>query len=335
MTYDTFLPILDLAQFADDARKLMGYKMFYAGIGIIGLGLVAKSTHNVMRVVFYSERPNFVQPILTAAFFFALLASYKVFVASTIYLVSRLGLTTQWSDNVVTTFVARFNTYMRWRAEYGSYKTYAMEFLVGLLYLLVEGCVVFWRASQTFMLAVIVTYGPILLGVASLGGFLLPVGISWFWALVQVSMWSVTMDNVLLGFSRMKHVVKLEDISLNEEFLFSLVMFGLLGGIPGVTSFLLRGSEGSITASGHSMALRTSGTIATSRLSQNINKAVYDGIKGGLRGLRSESSSKSKGGTEGGTGDKAQESAWKGADAIATHRESRATSSRAQEGKAT
>jgi hypothetical protein len=328
LSYDTILPVIDLAQFADDARRLMGYKMFYAGFGIIGLGFVGKQIANLFRIM-RNKEADLLTPFLTAAGFIALLASYKVFVTTTIYLVSRMGLTGGWDDDIVTTFVTRAATFARWKQEHGSWKAAAMEYTVGLLYLLIEAWVVFMRAAQTFMLAVVVTYGPLLLGLAALGGIFLPLGIGWFWALVEISAWSVTMDILLLGYAKMKHVPTVEEISLGDEFIFAFVMFGLLIGIPGITSFLIRGSSGAVVSSGISTATRTATMIATSKLGMKINTAAYNAVKSGV-----QKSFKWTGNQVRGGGAESQwatpASAWSAAEAMGSHRESRATAARSQ-----
>jgi hypothetical protein len=329
MTPDTFLPALDLAQFADEARKMMGYKMFYAGFGIIGLGLVGKQVANLLRVMINKEA-DFITPMVVAVGFLALLASYKIFVMTTIATVSKLGLAAGWDDNIVTTFVTRAATFDRWRHEHGSMKSAIMEFTVGVLYILVEAWVVFMRAAQTFVLAVIITYGPLLLGLASLGGLFVPLGIGWFMALVEISAWSVTMDILLLAYAKVTRVPTVEELSLVDEFKFSACMLGLLFVIPAITSWLVRGSSGAVVSSGISTATQATTLIATNRFSRAANMAVYDTAKGGVKSGFGWARDRLGGG--GTAANASPASAWKAADAINSHRESRATASRSQGG---
>lgn len=328
MNYDSFLPVIDLAKIADDAGRLIGYKMFYKGFGIIGLGLLMKQVANLTRVM-RNKDADFVTPIVQAAAFIALIAFYKPFVTTTISVVSTMGLTEGWDNSVATSFVTRSAQFVRWRQEHGTIKGYPMEFLVGLLYLLVEGWIVFLRAAQSFVLAVIVTYGPLLLGVASLGGTFLPLGLGWFLAMIEVSAWSITMDVLLVGYSKMKHVPKPEDISVDDEFVFSAVMLALIVCVPAFTSWLVRSGSGAFLSSSVSTVTRSITMFSTSRFARDVNKAAYDTAKSGIK----QTATWGRGKWQGSSAPAARAtpaSSWSAADAVAGYRESRATSARSQ-----
>ncbi|HET6343396.1 MAG TPA: hypothetical protein VFH51_00635 [Myxococcota bacterium] len=330
MSYDSFLPALDLVQFADETRKLMGYKMFYAGFSIVAVGLLGKQMANLARTM-RSQDADFITPIVVAAGFFALLANYKFFVASTVAIVSKLGLTTMWDDNIVTVFVQRARLFNRWQNEHSSFKAFALEYLVGFLYMLVETWVVFMRAAQRFILAVIVTYGPLLLGVASLGGALTTLGIGWFWALIEVSAWSVTMDILLMAYAKVPPPPRIEDLSVHAEFAFAFTLLGLLVAIPIITSSLIRGSSASVISVGFSAASRVTSVLATSRYSRSAERSATQSIKAGYGWIRDRVGRGGGDTSGGGGGPKASpQSAWKAAEAISHHRESRATAARSQ-----
>jgi hypothetical protein len=295
MNVEAFVPSLDVAQVAAQAQSASGVRALYAGVGLVSLGLVWQCLVQMYKLV-RDERADFVAPVLRYAAVMALLLNYQTFVTTVVHLIFSLSQTDD-GQGVYAIYAQRSAAFAAWRQSHSHWRVlaqaeaYALAGLAGLLYVLVEALVVVLRAIQTFTLVVITTYGPILIGFASLDAFFLPLAVAWFWALVEVSAWSVTMSILIRTHALVGQNIP-EEFSVTQEMIYALTMLGLVITVPVITSSLVRGAPAAGMAAGIYSAMRTTQSmttrLVTNKFTQKVAKGALSYGASKLRGPSSE-----------------------------------------------
>lgn len=256
------LPPIDLQALATRAMQSHGAQALYAGYGILVLGCVLRLLMGYWRSL-HDEPAGYMQALTVTALLSALLAAYPAFTHTTIWLISNLGHGYAGPSSLDEAMYQRMLAYSAYDVLHGhdgplavftadGFMTALLKSCTLLLYICVQAAAFVLRCLQLFSLAVILCYGPLLLGVAALGPFFMSLGIGWLWALVEVSAWSVTCDILMDVFGDFARHVP-QDFNTATEIVVSLVMLTLFVSVPVLTSMLLRSqAAGSIS---HSTAL--------------------------------------------------------------------------------
>jgi hypothetical protein len=254
--FDAVLPAIDLGCMADRTFLMGSTRALFAGGMLLTLGFLWRVIAELWNFVRHRET-DFASPFLHLVGFCALFAAYKPFAVGLVQFISNLGLDMGGGSFVHETFARRFQAFhhyatqkrlmtgMRFLTPDGLAIS-AMVCVTELMYIAVQAAAFVIKTTQLFTLAAIIAFGPILLGFASLSPFFHSLGVGWFWALVEVSAWSFTMDVMLFVFDGMGRNIPKNFLFAQEIVVCSVVLFGMLA-ITRVTAMLIRGqSAGSI-----------------------------------------------------------------------------------------
>lgn len=263
------MPAINLAEVVDRAMAMTSTTALWGGLGVVGLGFMIRVTTEFYKSsVEEGYAPRYAQEVLVLVGFVALMAGYKPVVLTIVGLVSGMGADLVGAATVEQTFaarMARFNQHVN-QIDPGSRVLSALSFegiltrifqLVTMFLYVGVQCVMFIiKAVQMFSLAAIITYGPFLLALSTLGSFFVPLGIAWFWALVEVSAWSFTVDILLHVFATYGGAMP-EQFSYVQEIIITLTLMALLVATIPLTASLARGhSAASLAQSASYMAGR-------------------------------------------------------------------------------
>ena len=126
---------------------------------------------------------------------------------------------------------------------------YIMLFSAPMFFIVASWVVWSLKCLQTFILAVIVVYGPIALSFSFMGGIFSGLGTGWFMALVEISAWSFTLD--ILNFILTPMVrAPTDEYLLTDELGLGFVMITVLHAVPKVTAMLVRSAGAGLHATG-------------------------------------------------------------------------------------
>lgn len=255
---DGAMPAVDLANVAERAMSMASATAMWSGAGVVGLGFLVRVLGEAIKSsTEEGYTPRYLKEILIMVGFVAVMASYKPVVLGTVGVVSRLGSGMGNVSSLEKTFsnrMAKFGAYInhqdlqnekagwteRLQFNLDGIVTRIFQLATMFLYIGVQ-CVMFIiKAIQIFALAAIITYGPILIGASSLGGIFASLGIAWFWALVEVSAWSFTIDILLHVFANFGSSVP-EHFSYVQEIIIAMTLMALLVATIPLTGSLIRG----------------------------------------------------------------------------------------------
>jgi hypothetical protein len=250
--FDEYVPVVDFEQLAKAAMDTGGW----TGFGAVTLGFFIR----VLVALCQREKGqpfDYRTPMMFAIFWLVVGVSYATLCASIIKFVTSIGLVAHSGDAVTEVFARRYAGFLAhqklqdtsWVPQMltaTGWKVASLELLVHISYVLVLAAVLIIKAAQVEVLQVIVCIGPILLGLASIAPFFHVLAVSWFWALFEVSMWSVTIGVVLHGLDTFTRALP-DRFSWIAEVLVSLMSVALIWGVTKYTAMLVRGeSAGSL-----------------------------------------------------------------------------------------
>ena len=249
---DDILPPIDLADIAERAFYAPSSRALFAGGALLTVGFLWRTIgelYNLLR----SRPTDFLAPFVHLIGFCALFAAYRPITSGIVHYISQLGVDLGGGTLVHETFARRLAAFEQYSARsqteagFGGMLTRAgvanmvMTGATYAMYIAVQALAFIIKTTQLFTLATIIAFGPILLGFASVAPFFYCLGIGWFWALVEVSAWSFTMDVLLFVFDQMGRDIPQDFIFVQEMVVCAVVLFGL-SSIAYITSMLVRGS---------------------------------------------------------------------------------------------
>lgn len=249
---------LDFATMAAKALTEPTTRSFlHVGGGCVALGLVLGTAKEIYEQL-TGGSPNFITPIARAVVFTALLASYSAVSSGIVGTVSLFGSVSTATGQVERAFYARFLAFEQHEAKASSddsflsglsatsLKLSLTQFLVKLSYAFTFSVVYVLKHIQSFMLSVAIAYGPILLGFAAISTFFNVLALSWFWALVEISAWGITMQILLGVMGRTNVAVVNGSPQLFQEMVQNVVYASLLLAVPAITSMMIRSQPASM-----------------------------------------------------------------------------------------
>jgi hypothetical protein len=285
---DALLPTIDFGEVAQRAMHMPGAQFFWAG----GVGLAIGLLVCIMKDVVFSDRPNWWAPFVRTAAWAAVLGIYSTATPAIIAFVTALGQGIHSGNTVAEVFAARYNGFSQYAFSHSGampfiltpdgFITSTMQLFTHIAYVAVLALVFCLKCGQIFLLSTIVTYGPILLGAAAMGSAFHVLAVAWFWALIEISAWSVTMGIML-------HTLDLFTLhnpstynSVAEMIVCGLYIF-VMCLVPKVTSSLIRSeSAGNLGAQMWRMG-RDVGTLAWGVAQAKI-AAFGGGVRSGVAG---------------------------------------------------
>lgn len=283
---DALLPSFDFAKVAKDALEMPSVSLFVIGGVTIAFGGLYQlwKQHR-------SEEKDWLQPFLYVAFWAFILGSYAAISTGLIWLVTSLGQSMHTGNAVAEVFNQRYHAFEQYAFAHEGHMPFIftadgfitsfMALLTHISYVAVL-CVVFaLKAVQLFLLGTIVTWGPLLIGVAALGPFFHVLAVAWFWTLVEVCGWSVTVAFLLRMLDSFSLDVPNTYNSVGEIAI-CFVMLVLMVSVPKITSTLIRGeSAGSLGMSTWRMG-RDVASMA-GNVAQAKSKLFADSLKAGFK----------------------------------------------------
>ena len=208
-----------------------------------------------------TDRPDYVRHMLALAGYTALLAAYQPVTRACMHIVSHLAQGFTSGEDLGPALLARAKAVTTFwdHVERPFFMSLEVIFF-GTLWFCAQLCLVVsgwavWslKTLQTFILAVIVVYGPVALSFSFLGGLFANFGNAWFLALIEISAWSFTFD--ILSFILTPMVQhKTHDIMLFNELGLCVVLLVLIRSVPKVTAMLVRGASSSVQSAGSPVA---------------------------------------------------------------------------------
>lgn len=297
---DGAMPAINLAEVADRAMSTSSAAALWGGIGIVGLGFVVRVLSEFIKTAMDDGyAPQYLRQVVIMVGFVALMAAYKPVVLGTVRIVSHLGSDMGPSASFEKTFATRmskFNAYVNRLNEDSSFRanfspegitTRVFQVVTMLLYIGAQCIMFIIKAIQIFALAAIIAYGPVLIGVSTLGGIFASLGIAWFWALVEVSAWSFTVDVLLHVIDSFGRDIP-EVFSYVQEMILAMTLMALLVATIPLTGALVRGHGASGLAqsasylAGRAMGAGLMGVGAAKAAAPMAGKAGM--LAGGLSG---------------------------------------------------
>jgi uncharacterized membrane protein YgcG len=283
---DGVLPQFDFAKVAEDALKLPSVDILIAG----GITIAIGGFYQLWKQ-HRSETKDYLQPFLYTGFWALVFGSYVAIATGLIWLVTSLGESLHTGNAVAEVFSRRYHAFEQYAFAHeghmpfifttDGFVTSFMALLTHISYVAVL-CIVFaLKAVQLFLLGTIVTWGPLLLGSAALGPFFHVLAVAWFWSLVEVCGWSVTMAFLLRMLDKFSLDVPNTYNSVGEIAV-CFVIVVLMVSVPKVTSTLIRGeSAGNLGMNTWRMG-RDLASMA-GNVAQAKAKLFTDSIKAGLK----------------------------------------------------
>lgn len=285
---------------ADDARRV-----WIAGGGVLVLALLVRVGREFYRGLAQDDTPKMMRAVAPILVFAVLLFGYEQVVMRLIQLVDIMGSFDVAASKASTTFYNRleeFNQKILQETSDSWFSGFSFEnlllagyqFLAFFSFLFVLAVVFVLKHIQAFTLALVIHIGPLMLGFGAFGGIMNTLVLSWFWTLVEVSAWGVTMTSVLDIMARLPPPQIQTVSAFASEMLINFVYGSVLLTIPLITSKLVRSyamGEASGTMIKSAAALKAIDSLGTMPFTKAGEKAVNS-----IRGAGS------KGGTSGGGG---------------------------------
>jgi hypothetical protein len=274
--FDDYLPKVDFEQFARLAMDTDGSRVLWTGVGAVTLGFFIRLAISA----YHKERGkpfDYLTPIAFAVFWLVVGLGYAAISNTIIQFVTSLGLLQNSGDALTEVFARRYAGFMAHQAMHDTslpqmltatgWKVASMELLVHLCWVATLCAIFFVKGAQVFVLQTIVMFGPILLGLASIGPFFHVLAVSWFWALFEVSAWSISIGVVLHSLDTFTRMLP-DQFSWMSEVMISLFAVVMVWGVTKFTAMLVRGESGGnlgrdFMHSIYGMARLTQGTAQT------------------------------------------------------------------------
>jgi hypothetical protein len=253
---DATLPPINLQTVLDKVYRLHATRALYSGWGILTLGFLWRLVVQLRLLIVGERRADFLTPVLHLGGFCLLLSVYRPLAHGCVELVSSLGRDLAGSSQLHDTFAQRMQAWEMYRLAHPNggdlglinldgLSIWLLEMLTFLLFVAVQALAFVLHSVQLFALAAILAYGPLCLGFASLGGIFTFLGTGWFWALVELSAWSFTMDILLFTFDAYGRTIPTQFI-LVQEMVGCALILAMLTAVPPLTAMLIRGHSASL-----------------------------------------------------------------------------------------
>lgn len=239
-----------LALASSDATRATIRRFLFTGGGILTLSLVFNTAKE-----FYSSfrggEPDYWTPIGRVVLFTMLLGAYSVFTSTTIGVVRSFGTFRSANVQIEKHFAERFENFALYvekvHAASGmlgmlsprSLEQSVVHSVVTLSFVFTRALIYVLKHLQVFLLNTVIHFGPILLGFASLGGLFAPLALAWFWALIEVTAWGVTMQILVISFANVP-IITPEVPDLWAELIINFIYAMCILSVPVITSSMIR-----------------------------------------------------------------------------------------------
>jgi len=298
MSFEMPQPVrVDFAHFASVATTATSTRQFLTvGGGALALSLLWNEAVAIWRFVKgEAERIDWIGPIGRAVAFGVLLGGYAALVSNIMLVINSLGTFDTATGRAEALFLKRVLAFQKAvdsstttfgffaNLTFDSVRVALTQFITWLSYLFTLALVYVLKHLQAFTLATIINYGPVLLGFASLGGFFGNLALSWFWALVEVSFWGVTMNILLVTFDKVPITVA-DGASTPlfwTEITVNLVYAIAVASVPAITSSLIKGHSIASLGTKASAGVLIAGGVAAAALrsAPSRGQAAYGAAK--------------------------------------------------------
>ena len=307
------LPVIDYYHVAEQSMQLPAVRaMVFGAYGVVAIGVMYRYAKEMLKP---AGEANFWMPFVVGVFWWSVLLGYSNLTTKVITVVTHLGDASYASNaqDLQTAFVGRISSFLSdlkstrrpsktagrlqlapgAGGKSGNYTSIPdpapstggfakeigvviLQIIVWICYMLVVIVVFLLRAIQMYMLGIIAAYGPLLLSFASLGGIFHPLGMAWFWGLVEVSAWTITYNILFRFISGIIPKRAPETINFATEIILCVVLVVLFRAVPKITAMLLRNESGAGLAMG-ATEMRLAQVAATAR-------SAWSGGAAGMRG---------------------------------------------------
>ncbi len=282
-----------------------------------------------------SEKINWAGPVGRVIVFALLIASYHQIYNVLVAMITGLGSFSSASAKAEGLFTARMAAIQtEWNKATGDSlmnSIFNLEALVlglervivWLSFCFTYGIVYLLKHVQVFMLAVLLNVGPVLIGLASLGGVFNAFAISWLTATIETLFWGVTMNILLASFAMVAPAVVPASVGadgntspdLMRELVINMVYALSIASVPIITAQILRSQPGTALAARATGALTSMQSAVVGGAASLVAAGAASGASS-MQGAFSQMMSRFGSGGRSGDGD----SAAKGGDAAAARR---------------
>lgn len=291
MNVDTFslglglpTPHLILEDIIERAFHTHSAAALFGGGGLLAFGFLWRVIQEKVGFIRGVKDPDYLGHVLTLIGCIALLSVYEPVVRGITSIVSQLGRGLSTDVDLSGAFAARAQAFGQTLLDGPSASFMSsmsplgfihavLQTLTAILYGLVSWAVFALRCFQTFLLGVIIAYGPICIGFAFLGGIFGHLALAWFWALVEVSAWGLTLDVLNFVFTPLAQDVP-KHFYLITELGLCLTLLLLIRAVPQTTSMLLRNQSASFGAGHMRVTSALAGISALQRSAQTFLRAT-------------------------------------------------------------
>ena len=291
------VPAIELEAIAQQVLTQSPTMAMWSGGAVVALGLIVRTVINWYQADRANADFEWKKPIIIAAIYLAAIGSYKYVVILPIAWFSQMGNAVASTATIDQQFTKRriaLETYRRTSSERSrtpwrtaeEYKQAMHEALSAPMsedgfaftvlwlattfsYVAVHWAIAFIQTLQLFILAALISYGPFMLALGSLGGPFAHLGPTWIWVIVEVSAWSLTQAMLLATFGN--HLPPLPETPVyTQEIILCLILVGLMASTMIFTAKLL--GQASTAALGQTVVAGAAG--GASMASRGVQGAV-------------------------------------------------------------
>lgn len=298
---------IDYGELARAAASSTSARVFLqVGGGVLLLSLLLNVGLEIWKTsTGLQDKADYFGSIARVAIFGAILSAYPSIVTNIAYTINSLGTFDTASAGVEDLFLKRafaFQEYIQKSTvedsgtgfsifDINKFRLGMLQFVTWLSFLFSLAIVYVLKHLQTFMLAVTINYGPLLIGAASVGGIFGNLALAWFWAFVELACWGVTMNILLQTLSTVPIELTNGVPEMWTEITVNVVYAICLLSVPAITSSLIRGlpmasigQKGTMLAAAAITMATAKSSAAYTSLANGGGKLAYDKIMSRVRG---------------------------------------------------
>ncbi len=267
MEFDLAIDYVQLAKLV--TRDTTARTFLTTGGGILALGLMYNLAREFLNFFMgTSERVNWAPPLARVFVFAALIFGYRQIYEVIVAMISGLGTFSSASAKAQSLFTGRMAAIQTaWNKTTGDSLLNSVfnidalvlglsRIVVWLSFCFTYAVVYLLKHLQAFTLAVLLNVGPVLIGLASLGGIFNAFAVSWLTALIETLFWGVTMNILLTSFALVAPQVLPPTVmadgsngpDLMRELVINIVYMMSIASVPIVTAQILRSQPGTALA---------------------------------------------------------------------------------------
>ena len=266
---DALVPLVDFSKLAGQAQSTPAYRALVVSGTLFAIGLIYKFTLELQRLR-RGEPVDWIEPVAQLVGLMFFLFFYPRFVPGAIDFLTHLGVSAD-ADTLadlshlralrMQELADQVPSRLETARTLGVLERDSVFLWTRLIHLTIDSAVLTIRSGQTFILAVLVEIGPLLLAISWFGGWFRALAGRWVLAVLEVCSWSwilATLVRLCSPSLRLHYARDSSFAQLPHEFSYSLTSLILVILIPAIARMVMRGASHAWQA-GRASAVATAG----------------------------------------------------------------------------